>query len=316
MSKSQRTQERYRKASKGQGTLSGFGFKAPLYFQRVTSKETVVEPNLIAQPQLMDLPEVSAVVPQSQVAGPSRTRSASVLSDPSTDDDETASALAEIAEDDRREPEPQASHHPVRMPLPLHSVPTANQPEPESHVKQEGLEVELEGDEDKIKEEAQGPKPHVHDWADLRKEIKNNLKKNSKTLPLSHINQLMIISNFATLRLKGVSRTQASLKIARQWHEGEGNWFARRVRALARHYQIFEELPVEKRGGSQNTRSWLYDEKVQLQTMNWLTSQESDDVTPRKLKQALNDTIFPDPNIAVKNPISERTAHRWLIKLG
>jgi hypothetical protein len=194
----------------------------------------------------MDLPEVSAVVPQSQVAGPSRTRSASVLSDPSTDDDETALALTEIAKDDQQEPEPLASHHPVRMPLPLHSVPTANEPEPESHVKQEELEVELEGDEDEIEEEAQGPKPHVRDWADLQKEIKDNLRKNRKTLLLSHINQLMIISNFATLRLKEVSRTQASLETAQQWHEGEGNWFAHRVWELAQHYQIFEELPVKK----------------------------------------------------------------------
>jgi hypothetical protein len=59
MSKSQRTQERYRKASRGQGTLpvSSFGFKAPSYPQRVMHKETVlkaVEPDLtlVAQPQL------------------------------------------------------------------------------------------------------------------------------------------------------------------------------------------------------------------------------------------------------------------------
>jgi hypothetical protein len=56
----------------------------------------------------------------------------------------------------------------------------------------------------------------------------------------------MIISNFTTLHLKGVSHTQASLEISRQWHKGEGNWFAHQVRALAWHYQIFEELPVEK----------------------------------------------------------------------
>lgn len=145
-----------------------------------------------------------------------------------TDNDETASALTEIAEDDRQEPDP-ASH----SPLPSHFVPGANQSEPDIHVKQEEPKVELEGDEDEIEEEARGPKPHVHDWADLRKEIKDNLKKNSKTLPLSHINQLMIISNFATLRLKKLTRTQASLEIARQWHDGEGNWFARRVQALA-----------------------------------------------------------------------------------
>jgi hypothetical protein len=261
------------------------------------------------------------VEPESATVPVSRTRSASILSDPSTDNDETASALTEIAEDDQQEPDPasHSQHHQalmrqvVTVPLPSQSVSTSSQ---EIHVKQEELEVELEGDEDEIEEEARGPKPHVHDWADIRKEIKDNLKKNSKTLPLSHINQLIIISNFATLRLKKLTRTQASLEIARQWHNGEGNWFSRRVRALARHYQIFKELPVEKRGGSQNARSWLYDEKVRLQTTNWLTSQKTGDVTPRKLQQALNNSIFPDLNIAVKNPISERTARRWLIKLG
>jgi hypothetical protein len=158
MSKSQRTQERCRKASKGQGTLGSFRFKAPSYLQRVTCKETVskvVEPDLVAQPQPMDSPEVSAIVPQSQVAGPSRMRSASVLSDPLTDNDETAAVLTEIATGDQQEPKPASrSQHPVHMPLPLCSVPTANLPEPESHVKQEELEVELEGDEDKIEEEA------------------------------------------------------------------------------------------------------------------------------------------------------------------
>jgi hypothetical protein len=61
---------------------------------------------------------------------------------------------------------------------------------------------------------------------------------------------------------------------------------------------------------------WLYDEKIQLQTMNWLTLQKTDAVTPQKLQQALNDTIFLDLNIAIKNPISEQTACQWLIKLG
>ena len=126
----------------------------------------------------------------------------------------------------------------------------------------------------------------------------------------------MIICNFATLRLKGLSRTQASIEIARQWHEGQGNWFARCVRALARHYQIFEKLPVEKRGGSGNTRSWLHDESVKKLTLNWLTSQKTGDVTPHKLQHALNDRLFAELNIAPKSPISERTARRWLIKLG
>jgi hypothetical protein len=40
-------------------------------------------------------------------------------------------------------------------------------------------------------------------------------------VPLSQLNQLMILANFATLQLKGVSRIQASIEIVRQWHAGE-----------------------------------------------------------------------------------------------
>jgi hypothetical protein len=85
---------------------------------------------------------------------------------------------------------------------------------------------ELEDWEADLDESVRGPKSHVRDWSDLHEQIKDHLKKNSKTIPLSQLNQLLIISNFATLRLKGVSQIQASLEIARQWHEGQGNWFA------------------------------------------------------------------------------------------
>ena len=44
---------------------------------------------------------------------------------------------------------------------------------------------ELEDWEANLDESVQGPKAHVRDWTDLRKQIKDHLKKNSKTLPLS-----------------------------------------------------------------------------------------------------------------------------------
>jgi hypothetical protein len=72
---------------------------------------------------------------------------------------------------------------------------------------------------------------NVQDWAILHQQIKNELKK-SKLLSLTHINQLMILSNFATLQLKGFSHMNASFEIAWQWHEGTGSWFARQVHAL------------------------------------------------------------------------------------
>jgi len=103
-------------------------------------------------------------------------------------------------------------------------------------------------------------------WSELRKKIKSDLRKNSKSLSLGHINKLNILSNFATLCIKGCSRMQASNEIARQWHEGKGVHFARQVRALARHYQIFAQLPIERRGGKANAHSWLNDKTVQSRT--------------------------------------------------
>ncbi|KAF9491066.1 hypothetical protein BDN71DRAFT_1398937 [Pleurotus eryngii] len=77
------------------------------------------------------------------------------------------------------------------------------------------------------------PKVAVHSWENLQTKIRGDLKKNSKNPPLSQLNQLMILSNFATLRIKGTPRIQASLEIAHLWRENTGNRFARRVQDLA-----------------------------------------------------------------------------------
>jgi hypothetical protein len=103
----------------------------------------------------------------------------------------------------------------------------------------------------------------IRDWKTLRDQIKDDLKKNYKSLPLSAVNQLLVLSSFATLRLKGTSRMGASMEIAWQWHEGNGLWYSHRIRALARHYQIFEQLPREKRGGARGSQSFLHDESVE-----------------------------------------------------
>lgn len=58
--------------------------------------------------------------------------------------------------------------------------------------------------------------PNIRSWADLRTQIKAELKKKSKTLPLSKINQLMVLRNFATLRLKGYGKISASIEMARR----------------------------------------------------------------------------------------------------
>jgi len=83
-------------------------------------------------------------------------------------------------------------------------------------------EGEAEEWEDELDDGLTGCPSEIQDWDTLCTQIKADLKKKGWTLPLSHINQLMLLSNFATLHLKGLSRMQASLEIAQQWHKGDG----------------------------------------------------------------------------------------------
>jgi hypothetical protein len=193
--------------------------------------------------------------------------------------------------------------------------------------REETIDSEKDHDLDKDEEEweaelderlAPGP-AEIRDWLTLRTQIKEDLKKMAKSLPLSQINQLLILRNFATLRLKGLGRIAASKEIALQWHdklEGSSDHFARRIRALARHYEIFEQLPKECRGGFKNSRSILKNETVRTCARGWLFQQEKGKVTPLKFKQGLNDIILPSLGIFPSKPLCERTARRWLVKLG
>jgi hypothetical protein len=170
--------------------------------------------------------------------------------------------------------------------------------------------------EDELQEREQGG-VEVRGWYELREQIKKDLEKGAKThLPFSQMNQLLLIRNFTTLRLKGMGRITASLEISRQWHQDEGAHFARKIRALARHYQVFEQLPIERRGGRENALSPLKDERLQLACRQWLMSQPIGEITARKFQHGLNTIIIPSLNISLPRPLCERTARRWLIKLG
>lgn len=73
--------------------------------------------------------------------------------------------------------------------------------------------------EEELMSVVEDPCSQIKDWSILHMQIKADLKKNGKNIPPTCINQLNIILNFATLCLKGYSRTSASVEIARQWHE-------------------------------------------------------------------------------------------------
>jgi len=193
--------------------------------------------------------------------------------------------------------------------------PVSETPAPDSQLSTGLARDAEEAWEDELEEREQAG-VDIRGWDELREQIKKDLAKGGKTLPLSQVNQLLLIRNFATLRLKGMGRIAASLEIAHQWHEGEGAYFAQKVRALARHYQVFEQLPIEKRGGRENALSPLKDERLQLACHQWLTSQPIGEITPHKFQHALNNIIIPSLNTPLPRQLSEQTARRWLIKLG
>jgi hypothetical protein len=60
----------------------------------------------------------------------------------------------------------------------------------------------------------------------------------------------------------------------------------------------------------------LLDETLRSTAKDWLTSQKSGQVTPRRFQHALNSEILPTIGVMLKKPLCERTARRWLIKLG
>ena len=115
MSKSDQTWQRHAKAFQGQGQLTAFGFKAPSYPARVLGPKTKAAANppvlmqdvqvtewLEPQAQLIAQPHSSmSLDAPSQIGRPVRTRSATVLSDPSTEDEAvTASSFGDVAEKD------------------------------------------------------------------------------------------------------------------------------------------------------------------------------------------------------------------------
>lgn len=168
--------------------------------------------------------------------------------------------------------------------------------------------------EDELEEDICNPQMEIRPWDVLQKQISKSLK--DRTLPRSRVNQFTVLGYFANLRMKGHSRTEASRLIALVCKGGEGEWFARCIRELARHYQIFEDLPTERRGGSQIGRSWIHHEGVRPRVRDFLKSLPAGKVTPRALVKHINDVIFPELSITPRKPLSERTGQRWLLKMG
>ena len=115
----------------------------------------------------------------------------------------------------------------------------------------------------------------------LQEQIKDNQRKGHRERKsLTHMNQLAILRNFVMLCIKGLRHIAASEEITWQWHEGRGIHFACQIRFVACHYQLFEQLLAENRGGDRG-RSLLDDETIQAAAKAHLSSLPMGKVTPQ-----------------------------------
>jgi hypothetical protein len=126
---------------------------------------------------------------------------------------------------------------------------------------------------------------------------------------------LAILRNFFIRRSKGDGILLASQSVAGMWREGKGVALARRIRYLSRFYLKFHRLPAETRGGIRAGSSLLRVEAIHSAVSAWLESQTIGSITPRRFRQAVID-ILPTLGYLNDASICERTARRWLMKLG
>ncbi|KAK0226913.1 hypothetical protein EDD85DRAFT_958157 [Armillaria nabsnona] len=287
-SKSYRTQKRYAEDISHQLRLNSFLIER----QNIQSRSEETGPTPPESEPVSETPSTTST-PRSESPPPIVLciRSASIFSTPSDHNDSN-----EIIAD--------------RGPDSDDNVPAEAEYDPNDwdHILDEMLDVETDDSRQTghgVGDQA-GTSTNVRDWRVLREQIKKDLKK--KNLPLTKYNQLLIIRNFATLRIKGYKCIPASLEISRQWHEGNGNYFAQRVRALACHYQVFEQLPEETRGGRANAKSLLNDKSVQVACRMWLNEQKVGTITLKLFREVINATILASLGIQTMKPLAEWTA--------
>ncbi|KAF9503439.1 hypothetical protein BS47DRAFT_1374479 [Hydnum rufescens UP504] len=155
-------------------------------------------------------------------------------------------------------------------------------------------------------------------WPYLCNEIDKVLEKEKKArcLPYSQLNQYQLLRSFATLRIKGLGRIAASIHIAQSKHTGDGVWFARRIRMLSRHFQKYEHLPIESRGGRRKGSCQLEDEDVEraagagYKYKRLVLSLHLDFVMPSMPPSSLISVLLSRIHYQTVRP------SRWMFKLG
>jgi hypothetical protein len=216
-SKTLRTQQRYAKANRTQSKLDNFLVKPAQSFMTAASSSTPQEQDnetfledevqYLADTPLSTAPTSRAPSPPQSTAPPSRapspppiiprTRTASILSDPA---DEPSPPLIVVDNSD----EEMEEDDPNDWDAVLDDIVDPDDQESPSS----GTDQEPPPSTTPSSPSAAAPGLNIRSWHTLCEKIKGELRK--KNLPLTKYNQLLILRNFATLRIKGFKRIAAS----------------------------------------------------------------------------------------------------------
>lgn len=151
-----------------------------------------------------------------------------------------------------------------------------------------------------------------------------DIKKLKTPRTIKMITQLTAVAEYVKLRRRYASNANcirpclnASLAVARRM--GKGAYFARQVRRNEAYLIRYKQLPPTKAGAFCGQYSLLENNTIRQSVRVYLAIQKLGEITLQELCRHVNNVILPAINLTGKNGIGsicERTAIRWLIKLG
>jgi hypothetical protein len=146
-----------------------------------------------------------------------------------------------------------------------------------------------------------------------------DIKKLKTPHSIKMVTQLTAVAEYVKVRCKYVICKRpclnASLAVARRM--GKGPYFACQIRQNEAYLIQYKRLPPTKAGAFRSQYSLLENNTIRQSVRVYLAIQKLGEITPKELCRHVNSVILPAMNLTGKDgSICERTAIRWLIKLG
>ena len=149
-----------------------------------------------------------------------------------------------------------------------------------------------------------------------------DIKKLKTPRAIKIIMQITAVAEYVKLQNRYTSNgncrrscLNASFAVARRM--GKGAYFARRVRRNEAYLIRHKQLPPTKAGDFHGLYSLLENNTICQSVRVYVAIQKLGEITPQELCRHVNNVILPAMDLTEKKgSICERTAIRWLIKLG